>query len=399
MAQELSPFVRGAVRKRTRRLQLAAAAVCGVPLILLVALGAGAAQGFLFVAVVFIAGLEARLRFALQGQLVRGRLAQPPKPWLALDWAFLRWLPVRLARVEYLREGTKYAFTILLFEREGFAVEGGCLTLLIPSENAWFGRLPVTLDDCDVDQNLAELSGDLPEPASYRPPSAGESPTDARMSVTATPGAPVADADRCTQCKGTLRLDDAHCAGCGATVSADQQAALRQLVEARRQERLDLRRRIQNKVKEASATIAALAILFLVGGLVMFFVVRSQSNKALRHLEGRAAASSFRLQEKTMTVEELRSALKKAPRQILIVNWILALIMGGLFLWSRTSPLPAVVVATVMFVTVQLVNLALDPRSVLQGLPIKIFASIALASGIRAALQQRTLSLRLSKGL
>jgi hypothetical protein len=63
--------------------------------------------------------------------------------------------------------------------------------------------------------------------------------------------------------------------------------------------------------------------------------------------------------------------------------------MLALFFWARVSPLPAILVAATVFVMVQILNVALAPESLGEGIVMKVFALLALATGIRAALQHR----------
>jgi hypothetical protein len=72
-----------------------------------------------------------------------------------------------------------------------------------------------------------------------------------------------------------------------------------------------------------------------------------------------------------------------------VINIALAAMMVALHVWSRRSPLPALVTGLAIFVTVHAVNAVLDPKTLFMGLIIKVVAIVAFAQGIRAALELR----------
>jgi hypothetical protein len=74
---------------------------------------------------------------------------------------------------------------------------------------------------------------------------------------------------------------------------------------------------------------------------------------------------------------------------VLAVNGVLAAIMVGLALWSRRSPLPAVIVATATYVVVIVTNGIADPATLGQGWIVKLIIILFLFRGIKAALALR----------
>lgn len=148
----------------------------------------------------------------------------------------------------------------------------------------------------------------------------------------------------------------------------------------------------QKNVKAATGAITVLAVLFLIFGIVMFFVTQGQAESALATLEGLDADSAFPtpIEGKTYTVGELKKQLAWEPWGVLIVNLILATVMAALALWGRRSPLPAVLVATATYAVVLVANAILDPATIGQGLLMKIIIIAFLIRGIKAALALRT---------
>jgi hypothetical protein len=74
---------------------------------------------------------------------------------------------------------------------------------------------------------------------------------------------------------------------------------------------------------------------------------------------------------------------------VLLTNAVLAAVMAGLALWSRRSPLPAVIVATATYAVVIVFNAIMDPKTIGQGIFVKIIVIGLFVKGIKAALTLR----------
>jgi hypothetical protein len=57
--------------------------------------------------------------------------------------------------------------------------------------------------------------------------------------------------------------------------------------------------------------------------------------------------------------------------------------------WSKRKPLPAILVAAAVFAAVQVLNAMIDPKTLVQGILIKIFIVAVLIKGIKGALDMR----------
>ncbi len=146
------------------------------------------------------------------------------------------------------------------------------------------------------------------------------------------------------------------------------------------------------KVREGAKWIGALAVLFAISGVLMFFLSQMQATEALSHLQ------QFRDDEvlqpidgKTYTAGELRAEVQREPYQVLIINLLVAGLMTGLWVWAKRAPLPAIACAFALFVVVHVGSAMVDPTSISKGLIIKIFALVALGKGLKAALEARAL--------
>jgi len=191
----------------------------------------------------------------------------------------------------------------------------------------------------------------------------------------------------CGACGKPLRSGDEFCEACGAKVSAELKKAVRDRFEA---SHIDF----AGRAKSAQSTIGGLSVLFTLGGAVFFFITKGKSDEALAKLTGAGDGEPL---EQTVagarTVGELRGALQREPYQVLGLNLFLALVMLGLWMWSKRSLLPAIITALGIYVTVILASALYDPKSLAQGVIVKVIVIVALAKGVRAALATRKLEL------
>src|SRR5688500_11951226 len=80
-----------------------------------------------------------------------------------------------------------------------------------------------------------------------------------------------------------------------------------------------------------------------------------------------------------------RDAMLDEDRNLLFgVAFALSAIHIGLWWWAKTAPFPAAVVALVLFITVQLINAAMDPSTLYKGFLIKILFLVALIKAVQA---------------
>jgi hypothetical protein len=140
----------------------------------------------------------------------------------------------------------------------------------------------------------------------------------------------------CEFCDAKLRIGDDFCPECGRRVSDETKRALRERWEASDSSAAER----QKHLRTASGTIAVLGVLFMLGGALMFFVMQGQVDDAL--LELRRLPGDMTVPEpisgQIVTVDELRRQVQSEPLQVLGLNLFLALVMAGLFIWSRRSP-------------------------------------------------------------
>jgi len=192
----------------------------------------------------------------------------------------------------------------------------------------------------------------------------------------------------CQSCPNPIRVGDQHCSGCGRAITEDDRTALQQRLEASDYQAYERGK----KVREASKWIGVLAILFAISGALMFALQLSEADKALSNLSRFDDDDQLEpIDGKTYTAAELRKAVEREPYQILIVNLIVAALMGGLWAWGKRAPLPAIACAFALFLAVHVGSAMVDPSSIAKGLIIKIVAIVVLAKGLKSALAVRAM--------
>jgi hypothetical protein len=178
----------------------------------------------------------------------------------------------------------------------------------------------------------------------------------------------------CVGCGTVAKPYDRFCGKCGNAMPTAEDHANKKLVKA------------------AAGAIKVLAALFLIFGILMFFAVKGQADSVLVKMEGMQSGENFpaKIEGKTYTVGEMRKQLAWEPWGVLIVNLIVSAIMIGLALWSKRSPLPAVMVAAATYIVVVVVGAISDPATITQGWIVKIIIIAYLFKGIKAALALRS---------
>ena len=187
--------------------------------------------------------------------------------------------------------------------------------------------------------------------------------------IVETPKKPI----KCASCATVARPYDKFCGHCGKPMPTAQDYELR------------------GNINTATNAIKALAVLFILGGLLMFALTKSQTDAALGRISNLHDEETYPrpIDGKTYKVGELRRELEWEPWNVLAINAVLATMMIGLAIWARRSPLPAVLIATATYLVVIVAGGIADPRSLGQGWVIKLIVIALLIKGIKAALALR----------
>jgi hypothetical protein len=196
--------------------------------------------------------------------------------------------------------------------------------------------------------------------------------------------------ESCGACQKPVKNGDDFCEGCGAALPPEQKKRLKDGYDVATVDFTPHAKQVQS----AQNTIGWLSILFVFGGVVFFFLTRSKGQEALRQLgDADPATPLAHAVAGATTVGELRNALEQGAWQVLGLNLFLAVVMLGLWLWSKRAALPAVITALGIYLAVQVASVLYDPPSLLQGILMKVFIIGALAKGVKSALNARRLEL------
>ncbi len=139
---------------------------------------------------------------------------------------------------------------------------------------------------------------------------------------------------RCEKCRTPVKPNDKFCGACGHEMPPPEHHFHKKHVNA------------------AMHAIIWLAILFAVVGMLMYYTSHEKSDLA--------------------------------------GGLVLSGIMAALAFWSRKAPLPAVLVATAVYFALIVLDAIYDPKTLTQGLPLKLLFIVLLVRGIKAALALRT---------
>jgi len=137
-----------------------------------------------------------------------------------------------------------------------------------------------------------------------------------------------------------------------------------------------------------------LAFLFLASSIVMYFANKSEFADIMKKMATMDPNSIYPREVNGMayTVAALKEKIFWESWSQMIVNFILAIIMGSLSLWSRRAPLAAMLIATATYAVLIVGSAIINPISIGQGILIKIVVAMFLTRGIKAALTMRTIN-------
>ncbi|MET3133474.1 hypothetical protein AAKU55_003764 [Oxalobacteraceae bacterium GrIS 1.11] len=183
------------------------------------------------------------------------------------------------------------------------------------------------------------------------------------------------EAVKCCACGSIVKPYDQFCTKCGVTMSKAKDYTHFEYI------------------KSATTTIWTLAALYLISGVVMFFMAKFELAETFVKLQGMSPEALVSMNDgNSYTVEALSKKLMWQTWGVLIVSAILASVMGVLARWSKRAPLAAILIATAIFVVVNVANAIADPKTLGQGVVVKVFVVFFLLKGIKAALAHRTVN-------
>ncbi len=119
---------------------------------------------------------------------------------------------------------------------------------------------------------------------------------------------------------------------------------------------------LRKQSSSASTWLFLVAALMAIGGMVVWGMLQNKGEEA-----------------------------RKLATTLMAVNLGLAGLFAALGVWARFNPLPASIVGLVLFITLQVVNVVIDPTTIAQGILVKILVIAALAKAVSAGLKYKQL--------
>ena len=195
---------------------------------------------------------------------------------------------------------------------------------------------------------------------------------------------------KCPKCSADVTAGEKFCAACGQAVVEGVQRPMDMPPEV-----IGLGMERDARIGRARKWLMAVSIITLLTGFVFWAINNDKVEKDIREAEtatmGMDPAMRDELvkQETGMTWEEAKAHDRGQVKLILFVNIGLAVLYLGMWFWARRNALAATVTALLLFVTVIGVNAVYDPKTIAQGMILKIFFIAALAKAISAAQEER----------
>jgi hypothetical protein len=194
-------------------------------------------------------------------------------------------------------------------------------------------------------------------------------------SAGAQPASPPAT---CTKCNAALEPGIAFCGECGAPVKRGVKPK-RSMAEVRRN--LERGKNLR-QVNEARKVLLWVGVANMVIGLLLFLFMYA----------GLHQASSLRDHGAVENNPEFQSLYYRLILIIVVVGCELpGIIFFGLYVWAKTSPLPATIAGLITYLTFMIASIALNPQLALSviGWLIRIAIIGALAKGIQSAAYEK----------
>jgi hypothetical protein len=189
------------------------------------------------------------------------------------------------------------------------------------------------------------------------------------------------DPAACPKCSVAVNPGETFCGACGYALKS-QPGDFRKI--AQKIELKQAKQTFQGKIRSGRRTIMTCAVLFTIGTVAIWFLLNAQVDKERKEIAAAKGNPKYD-QEKLAEAEKELDASHGKIVLITAGQGILALAYFGLWWWAKTRPLPATLSALILFIAVQMLNVALDPESLAKGLLIKILILAALISAVNAA--------------
>jgi hypothetical protein len=193
------------------------------------------------------------------------------------------------------------------------------------------------------------------------------------------------DAPKCPGCGSPINKTDDFCGECGTKIRQDISTTGAQKLWSEE---------VDASVKKATKWVLAVAIMFIVFGTIMGLMQKSTTDKALANLVkyDDSLTWSQPINGKTVTVGQLKKMVNFEYYSVFAVNYFLSIVMFVIFVWSKKSPFSAFVTALSIYLGVMVLSAIVDPKTIIQGVIVKVAVIMALINGIKAAIPTKGLA-------
>lgn len=207
--------------------------------------------------------------------------------------------------------------------------------------------------------------------------------------------------EACPHCKAAVTPDEKFCSACGRALTrgigggliASDPPAGSPIYDTAPVNHANL-----DKIGKARKWLFAIALLTALTGVIFYFIQKSEVEKQITEARLQVAGIppdelDERIKAATgMTFQEAIDHDRGMVNMLLVINLVLAGAYVVLWWWAKTKPLPAAVIALLLFITTHVVNAVVEPSSIVQGVLVKILFTLALVRAITAASEERKLT-------
>lgn len=201
----------------------------------------------------------------------------------------------------------------------------------------------------------------------------------------------------CVQCSAPLDPSENFCPKCGLKMRAtvEEQKAARDRISAFQEDQQHLR-----KIRSGRGWILAVSILTLLWGTVYHFINKRKTEEEIGKVESQLAGATAEQkaefdrrvkQNAGMTWEQAKRHDRGQVTLLLVVNLFLTAVYFGMWLWAKSNPFPAALISLIIFMTVLVIGIIIDPSNAHKGLLVNILVIAGLGSAVSAAYKHRKL--------
>lgn len=213
---------------------------------------------------------------------------------------------------------------------------------------------------------------------------------------------------KCPKCAAEVAAGEKFCAACGSGIAvADDGVVHAQdpvppaVVPYPQMDNFERDARIGR----ARKWLLAISAITLVTGFIFYAINKDEVEKQIRQAEVQIAGIDPQTRDQLMkdqtgmTWEEAKAHDRGQVNLLLFVNIGLSIVYFGMWIWAKRNALAASVTALLLFVTVIGVNAVYEPKTLAQGIIVKIFFIAALAKAISAAQEERRIQAQMPKAI